>query len=151
MTVNEISTKSGSGVFGAGTLIGAVFVSIYGIHRRNAYVMLIMGTVWDIGMIIFGFSHSLPLSLGVLFATGLISMPWVTSVLTMFQQAGTEKMRGRVMSLYVLAMNTFSLGWLFGGSVAEWLGNDEALVISAMLGTPVAGVALLLSKDLRRA
>ena len=102
-------------------------------------------------MIIFGFSHSLPLSLGVLFATGLISMPWATSVLTMFQQAGTEKMRGRVMSLYVLAMNTFSLGWLFGGSVAEWLGNEEALVISAMLGTPVAGVALLLSKDLRRA
>jgi MFS family permease len=139
------------GVFGAGTLIGAVFVSIYGIHRRHAYVMLIMGTVWDIGMVIFGFSRSLPLSLGVLFAMGLISMPWVTSVLTMFQQAATEKMRGRVMSLYVLAMNTFPLGWLFGGAVAEWLGNEEALVISAMLGTPVAGVALLLSKDLRRA
>ena len=139
------------GVFGAGTLIGAVFVSIYGIHRRHAYVMLVMGTVWDIGMVIFGFSRSLPLSLGVLFAMGLISMPWVTSVLTMFQQAATEKMRGRVMSLYVLAMNTFPLGWLFGGAVAEWLGNEEALVISAMLGTPVAGVALLLSKDLRRA
>ena len=139
------------GVFGAGSLIGAVLVSLYGIHRRHAYVMVIMGVVWDIGMVVFGFSRSVPLSLGVLFTMGLISMPWVTSVLTMFQQAATEKMRGRVMSLYVLAMNTFPLGWLFGGAVAEWLGNEEALVISALLGTPVAGIALLLSKDLRRA
>ncbi|MBN4064442.1 MFS transporter [Dehalococcoides mccartyi] len=139
------------GMFGAGALLGAVFVSVFGIHRRHAYVMLIMGAVWDIGMVVFGFSRSVPLTLGTLFAMGLISMPWVTAVLTMFQQAATQKMRGRVMSLYVLAMNTFPLGWLFGGAVAEWLGNEEALVISALLGTPVAATAMLLSKDLRRA
>ena len=139
------------GVFGAGMLIGAVFISVYGIHRRHAYVMLSMGVVWDIGMIVFGFSRSIPLSLGALFFMGLISMPWVTAVLTMFQQASIEKMRGRVMSLYVIAINTFPLGWLFGGAVAEWLGNEEALVISAAFGTPVAGIALILSKELRRA
>jgi MFS family permease len=139
------------GVLGAGMLIGAVFVSIYGIHHRHAYVMLTMGVVWDIGMIIFGFSRSIPLSLGALFFMGLITMPWSIAVLTMFQRASIEKMRGRVMSLYVIAINTFPLGWLFGGAVAEWLGNEEALVISAALGTPVAGIALILSKELRRA
>jgi len=55
------------------------------------------------------------------------------------------------MSLYVIAINTFPLGWLFGGAVAEWLGNEEALIISAALGTPVVGIALILSKELRRA
>ena len=55
-------------------------------------------------------------------------------------------MRARVMSLYVLAMNTFPLGWLFGGAVAEWLGNEEALILSAMLGTPIAFIDVLLSK-----
>ena len=139
------------GVLGAGMLIGAVFVSIYGIHHRHAYVMLTMGVVWDIGMIVFGFSRSIPLSLGALFFMGLITMPWSIAVLTMFQRASIEKMRGRVMSLYVIAINTFPLGWLFGGAVAEWLGNEEALVISAALGTPVAGIALILSKELRRA
>ena len=48
-------------------------------------------------------------------------------------------------------MNMFPLGWLFGGAVAQWLGNEQALIISAMLGTPVAATALLLSKELRRA
>ncbi|NQW20541.1 MAG: MFS transporter [Chloroflexi bacterium] len=139
------------GVFGAGMLIGAIFVSLYGIHHRHAYVMLVMGSFWDVGMVVFGFSRSVPLSLSALFVMGLISMPWVTSVLTMFQQVATEKLRGRVMSLYVLAMNTFPLGWLFGGAVAEWLGNEQALVISALLGTPVAAIALILSKELRRA
>jgi hypothetical protein len=54
------------------------------------------------------------------------------------------------MSLDVIAIGVFPLGWLFGGAVAEWLGNEEALVISALLGTPVAVMALLLSKELRR-
>jgi len=139
------------GVFGAGTMIGAVYVSLWGIHRRHAYVMLIMGIFWDVGMVVFGFSRSVPLSLGALFVMGLISMPWVTAVLTMFQQAATDKMRGRVMSLYVIAIGAFPLGWLFGGAVAEWLGNEEALVISALLGSPVAALALIFSKELRRA
>jgi uncharacterized membrane protein YGL010W len=82
---------------------------------------------------------------------GLISMPWVTSVLTMFQQAAQKEMRARVMSLFVTSMGLFSVGWLFGGAVAEWIGNEEALVTSALLGTPVAVIALLLSKELRKA
>tara|TARA_Y100000588_G_scaffold297521_1_gene318286 strand:+ start:4233 stop:5456 length:1224 start_codon:yes stop_codon:yes gene_type:complete len=139
------------GVLGAGMLMGAIIVSVYGIHHRHAYVMLAMGVVWDIGMIVFGFSRSIPVSMGSLFCMGLICMPWVTAVLTMFQQASIKKMRGRVMSLYVIAINTFPLGWLFGGAVAEWLGNEQALIISAAFGTPVAGLALIFSKELRRA
>lgn len=139
------------GVLGAGTLIGAVYVSMWGIHRRHAYVMFIMGIFWDSGMVVFGYSRSVPLSLGALFVMGLISMPWVTAVLTMFQQATVDRMRGRVMSLYVIAIGVSPLGWLFGGAVAEWLGNEEALVISALLGSPVAGLALILSKEFRRA
>jgi MFS family permease len=139
------------GVFGAGTLIGAIVISITGIHRRRAYVMVSMGLVWYIGMVVFGYSRSVPISLAALFAMGLISMPWVTSVLTMFQQAAQKEMRARVMSLFVTSMGLFSVGWLFGGAVAEWIGNEEALVTSALLGTPVAVIALLLSKELRKA
>jgi len=139
------------GALGAGTLIGAIVISVTGIHRRHAYVMVAMGLFWDIGMVVFGYSRSVPVSLGALFVMGLIAMPWVTSVLTMFQQAAKENMRARVMSLFVTSMGLFSVGWLFGGAVAEWIGNEEALVISAILGTPVAVVALLVSKELRRA
>ncbi len=139
------------GALGAGTLIGAIVISITGIHRRHAYVMVSAGLVWDIGMVVFGYSRSVPISLAALFAMGLISMPWITSVLTMFQQAAKQEMRARVMSLFVTSMGLFSVGWLFGGAVAEWIGNEEALIASALLGTPVAVIALLLSKELRKA
>jgi MFS family permease len=39
------------GVFGAGTMIGAIYVSLWGIHRRHAYVMVIMGSFWDVGIV----------------------------------------------------------------------------------------------------
>lgn len=139
------------GALGAGTMVGAIFISISGIHRRHAYVMVSTGLIWDVGMVVFGYSRSVPLSLAALFAMGLIAMPWVTSVLTMFQQAAQKEMRARVMSLFVTSMGLFSVGWLFGGAVAEWIGNEETLVISALLGTPVAVIALLVSKELRRA
>lgn len=139
------------GFFGAGMLIGAVFVSMYGVHNRHAIVMLLMGLVWDVSMVIFAFSDSVALSMSCLFAMGLISIPWITAMMIMFQNAATDEMRGRVMSLYVIGMNTFPLGWLFGGAVAETLGNEEALVISALLGTPVAAIAIASSRSLRHA
>ena len=139
------------GVFGAGLLVGAAAVAMIGIHHRHAFVLLGAGVVWDVAMVSFAFSRSTPLTLGILFVMGLSGMPWVTAVLTMFQQGATREMRGRVMSLYVIAINMFPLGWLIGGAIAEWLGNEQALVISALLGTPVAAVALALSKELRRA
>ncbi|MDA1279100.1 MAG: MFS transporter [Chloroflexi bacterium] len=139
------------GVFGAGTLAGAVLVALFGIHRRHAYNMFAVGIVWDVSMVAFAFSRSVPLSMTLLFLMGLVAMPWVTSVLTMFQRAATKEMRGRVMSLYVISMNMFPLGWLFGGAMAQWLGNEEALVISALLGTPIAALALVMSRELRRA
>ena len=138
-------------VFGAGLLCSSVIVMVFGVHRRRSMVLLVTGAVWDIGMVAFGFSRSYPLSLAALFMMGLAGTIWVNAVLTMFQRAATEHMRGRVMSLYVLAMNMFPLGWLYGGAVAAWIGNEEALLISALGGTPVLLVALFLSPRLRAA
>jgi MFS family permease len=139
------------GALGAGTMVGAIVVAFTGLHSRHFYVLVIAGLFWDVSMVVFGFSRSVPISLGALFVMGLITTPWITSVLTMFQQAATEEMRGRVMSLFVISVGIFPVGWLFGGVLAEWRGPEQALVISALLGTPVAIAALLLSKELRRA
>ncbi|MDA0232022.1 MAG: MFS transporter [Chloroflexi bacterium] len=139
------------GVLGAGLLGSAAIVTVFGTHHRRAMVMLATGLVWDACMVGFGFSRSYPLSLALLFTMGLSGVVWVNAALTMFQNAATEEMRGRVMALYVLSMDMFPLGWLFGGAMAAWLGNEEALVISALGGTPVMLIALLLSPALRRA
>lgn len=139
------------GVFGAGLLGSAAIVSIFGTHHRRSMVMLVTGIVWDACMVSFGFSRSFPLSLALLFAMGLVGVVWVNAALTMFQESATEEMRGRVMALYVISMDMFPLGWLVGGVLAAWLGNEEALIISALGGTPIMLLGLLLSPALRRA
>ncbi len=139
------------GVLGAGLLGSAVIVAVFGTYHRRAMVMLVTGLVWDICMVGFGFSRSYPLSLALLFTMGLSGVIWVNAALEMFQNAATEEMRGRVMALYVLSMDMFPLGWLFGGALAAWLGNEEALVISALGGTPIMLIAVVLSPALRRA
>jgi MFS family permease len=139
------------GVLGAGLLGSAAIVTVFGVHHRRSMVMLLTGLVWDACMVGFGFSRSFPLSLTLLFFMGLSGVVWVNAALTMFQNAATEEMRGRVMSLYVISMEMFPLGWLFGGAMAAWLGNEEALIISALGGTPVMLLAVLLSPALRRA
>jgi MFS family permease len=136
---------------GAGLLCSAAIVALAGTHHRGSLVMLFSGIFWDACMVGFGFSRSFPLSLALLFVMGLSGIVWVNAVLTMFQSAASEEMRGRVMSLYVLSMDTFPIGWLWGGTLAAWLGNEEALVVSALCGTPVMLLAMALSPQLRRA
>lgn len=139
------------GVFGAGLLGSAAIVAVFGTHHRGSMVMLVTGVVWDACMVSFGFSRSFPLSLTLLFLMGLMGVIWVNAALTMFQTSATEEMRGRVMALYVLSMDMFPMGWFIGGALAAWLGNEQALIVSALGGTPVMLIGLLLSPSLRRA
>lgn len=136
---------------GAGLLCSALIVSLFGTHHRGGLVMLFAGMFWDAGMVGFAFSRIFPLSLAFLFLMGLAGIIWVNAVLRMFQDAASEEMRGRVMSLYVLSMDMFPLGWLWGGALAAWVGNENALVISALCGTPIMALALAMSPHLRRA
>ncbi len=140
-----------NGALGAGLLVSAVIVAVFGTYHRGSMVMLATGIVWDTCMVGFGFSRSFPLSLTLLFFMGLSGVIWVNAALTMFQTSATEEMRGRVMSLYVLSMDMFPMGWLIGGTLAAWLGNEQALIISALGGTPIMLLGLLLSPALRRA
>lgn len=139
------------GVFGAGLLGSAAIVAVFGTYHRGSMVMLVTGVVWDVCMVSFGFSRSFPLSLALLFSMGLVGVIWVNAALTMFQTSATEEMRGRVMALYVLSMDMFPMGWFIGGALAQWLGNEEALIVSALGGTPIMLLGLLLSPALRRA
>ena len=139
------------GALGAGLLGSSLIVTVFGTHRRRALVMFFAGMAWDISMVSFAFSRIFPLSLFLLFVMGLGGVVWVNAALTIFQNVSSEEMRGRVMALYVLSMEMFPLGWLVGGLLATWIGNEPALIVSALCGTPVMAMALLLSPSLRRA
>jgi len=139
------------GAMGAGALAGALAISLFGNFPRKGLVLVLSGVVWDSCMISFGFSRVFPLSMALLFTMGLAGSYWLNAAVTVFQSTTTPALRGRVMSLYVISMQMFPLGWLYGGAVATAVGNEWALIISAIGGSSVTVTAFILSPALRRA
>ena len=139
-----------SGVVGAGFLVGSIAIGLFGNYPRRGLVIVLAGAAWDACMIGFGFSRLFPLSLSLLFAMGVAGAYWVNAAVTAFQSTTTPALRGRVMSLYVISMQMFPLGWLYGGALATALGNEWALIVSAAGGTPLSILAYSLSPGLRR-
>lgn len=139
-----------AGAMGAGFLTGALAVSVFGNFPRKGLTMLLMGAVWDGCAVSFGFSRSLPLSMGLLFTMAVSGSYWFNAAVTLFQTRAGDAMRGRVMSVWGITMQMFPIGWLVGGALAEAFGNQQALIISALAGTPVALAFYLLSPSFRR-
>ena len=101
-------------------------------------------------MIGFGFSRIYPLTLALLFIMGIAGMFWVNAIINLFQREAIGDMRGRVMSLYTIGMGLFPLGWAYGGALSALIGNELTLIISAIGGTPLVLLAMLLAPSLRR-
>ncbi len=58
-------------------------------------------------------------------------------LLTMFQTAASNQMQGRVLSMYNVVTASFPLGFILGGALASVFGNETAMVMGAIVSTPV--------------
>ena len=139
-----------STALGVGLAIGSVSVAISGLPRRVMPTIIVTSFIWDFGMIGFGFSRIYPLTLAFLFVMGIAGMIWMNAMTNLFQREAIGEMRGRVMALYSIGMGLFPLGWTFGGTLSALIGNEMTVIVSALGGTPLILLAMLLTPGLRR-
>ena len=139
-----------STVLGLGLAIGSIIIAIFGLPRRIIWIIIVSSFVWDFAMIGFGFSRIYPLTLALLFLMGIAGMFWVNAITHLFQREAKGEMRGRVMSIYAIGMGLFPLGWTFGGTLSALIGNELTLIVSAIGGTSLVLLAMLLAPGLRR-
>lgn len=140
-----------SSMLGAGLLVGSIAATMVRDLPRKALVLIGAQIAWDVGTLIFAFSHNFALSAGVLFIMGIFGHLWFNLMMTMFHLYTEDEMRGRVMGLSSIAMATFNLGFIVGGALASVTTTWFPLVLGATLGTPVAALIILRSPELRRA
>jgi MFS family permease len=95
---------------------------------------------------LFALSPAYSLSLGLVFALGLSSQFYMTSVNQTLQLHLPEHLRGRVMGISGLAWEVTPIGGTFAGTIAEFAGAPIAVALGGAL---VAGSALriVLSKN----
>ena len=123
-------------VSGSGSVLGALMYA--GLKKREGRgkltlkVQLVMALV----IMIFALSRNLVLSCVALFLGGVCLMTLIASISSLVQLAITDEVRGRVMSVFMLAFRGgMPLGSLSAGVLASQLSPTLALLgMSSLLG-----------------
>jgi MFS family permease len=128
-TLGFLMTASGLGAV-AGALYLAGRRSVLGLGR----VMILATTTFGLGLIAFGFSRSLWLSLLVLPFVGAGFMVEMASTNTILQTITEEHLRGRVMAFYTMAfLGTAPIGSLLGGVIADRIGATMTIALGGVV------------------
>jgi MFS family permease len=134
-TLGLLMTASGLGALG-GAFYLAWRQTILGLGR----VIVIASAVFGLGLVAFGLSRSLWLSLLILPLVGAGFMVSLAATNTIIQTITQEHLRGRVMAFYTMAfLGTAPIGSLLAGVLADRLGEPTTIILGG--GVCLAGSA----------
>ncbi len=136
-------------VYGVGSVVGALFVAASAHMRRKADIALIMQLAFACLMIVFGMSKHLTTSMVAAFFAGACIVAVVSLYSSLVQLTTTDAMRGRVMSIFMLAFRGgMPLGNLLAGFVAQRWSIGLALSINGVVLALVALTYIVKGTDL---
>jgi MFS family permease len=118
---------------GVGALTGALYLAsrrtVLGLGR----VIVAAAAVFGLGLVAFGLSRWLWLSLPLMLAVGFGMMVQLASCNTILQTIVDEDKRGRVMSFYSMAiLGMAPFGSLLAGLLASWVGAPTTVLLSGV-------------------
>jgi MFS family permease len=129
---------------GAGSIVGALLVAWLGKYRKMGLTALLVQALYGLLIIAFAISRTLWLSDILLFFTGAALMVVFSTVTSLVQLIAPNEMRGRVMSIYMLAFRGgMPLGSLISGWLATSLGAPMVIGINGGLLVLVAAYFLV--------
>jgi MFS family permease len=137
---------------GAGSVVGALVVAWLGKFPRMGLTALLVQVVYGLLILAFSTSTLLWLSELLLFLTGAALMIVFSTVTSLIQLIAPNEMRGRVMSIYMVAFRGgMPLGSLVSGWLATLIGAQMVIAINGVLLVVVAMYFLARSHGVREA
>jgi MFS family permease len=125
--------------YGIGSVCGAVFVAASGYAKRKGRLALMLQLAFAVLLVTFGLSTSLALCLIAGFLAGGCVVGVVALYSSIVQLSTGDAMRGRVMSIFMLA---FRGGMPLGSLIAGWITQRLSLAVAlATNGTILAIIA----------
>lgn len=120
---------------GIGALSAALLIASLGDYPRKGLMLTAGNLLFPAMVIAMAFSRSYPLTIALLVMTGFGFMTQNATANTLVQTTVPDKLRGRVMSVYMMVFQgLFPVGALIAGAVAERFG----IPIGAAFGGAVA-------------
>jgi MFS family permease len=119
------------GAAGAGALVSAFSLVLRRSVRGLTKMIPIAAVVFGGGLVLFGFSRWVWLSLFLMLFVGFGMMQGMTASNTIVQTLVPEDKRGRVMSYYTAAfMGMAPFGSLLAGALAHWIGAPRTVMFT---------------------
>jgi MFS family permease len=135
----------------AGSVVGALIVAWLGKFKHMGKTALVVQGFSGVLIVAFALSRMLWASEAILFFFGMMLMVVFSSVTSLVQLIAPNEMRGRVMSIYMVAFRGgMPLGSLISGYVASRIGAPIVLVVNGTLLAIIAGYFFLRSNAIRQ-
>jgi MFS family permease len=131
-----------TGAIGVGALIGALSLATMRPSGGSGRLMLGGLAIVGVALATFALSRSLPVSMLALAFVGAFQVAYYSTTNTLIQVLVPARLRGRVLSLYVLtSIGLIPVANLVGGALGEIMGVDVVLAAGGMI--TVAAVVLV--------
>lgn len=135
---------------GGGSVVGALIVAWLGKFKRMGLTMLIVQALYGVLLVAFAASRVLWLSCVLLFFAGASMMVVFSTVTSLVQLIAPNEMRGRVVSIYMVAFRGgMPLGALASGYAATFVTASAVMQINGILLIAVAAYFLLRNHGVR--
>jgi MFS family permease len=119
------------GAVGVGAVISAVSLAVRKSVLGLGRMIPLSAGAFGVGLILFGFSRHLWLSLPLMLVCGFGLMQQMAASNTIIQTIVEENKRGRVMSYYTMSfVGMAPFGSLLAGTLANWIGAPRTVMIS---------------------
>jgi MFS family permease len=136
---------------GLGAVSGSLFMASRAHLQRRIGRLMLGSLLFPFSLLVFSFSPDILLSLGLLVFTGFGLVVQNTSINSIIQTSVDDSLRGRVMSIYLLAFfGAMPIGALLAGTVAQVLGPTVGLAVLAGLGMILTALVYFAYPSLRR-
>jgi MFS family permease len=137
-----------SACFGAGALLGALIQAARG--QASWKALLLGASVFSAGLVVLAPIETVALAGFILFVVGVGFTVWVSNTSALLQLRAPDRLRGRVMSLFMFAFAGLApIGGLFAGWLMDVGGTPLALSLGGALSLGIVAYAWTLQPGLR--
>ena len=135
---------------GAGAIAGSISVAAFSSPRQMKWLMLSGGLGLGIFIALFAFSTVYLLSLALVLLVGYLFQIFMTSNFTLVQVISPDYVRGRVLSIRMIAAGLGPVGMIMLGAGAEAWGAPAATASMGLLSLALVAAILLGIPSVRR-
>jgi MFS family permease len=135
--------------YGVGSVVGALLVAATGHVPNKGRLALMLQLTFATLLVAFALSRIFPASIFIAFGAGLCIVGVISLYSSLVQLATSDSMRGRVMSIFMLAFRGgMPLGNLLAGFIAQRWSITTALLINGVVLAIVAVIFIAQRTDL---